>query len=228
MSYTAQYSDFNEFNRFENLDSIEAKMAIHLIYSQSKYAKAIWKLLKYSDPNALNQADLTVEEKLELICSASNDTTEVNKKRLFLAPFVDDAWQEQCASLYIFVDTLKPFDQGRSNVIVNVETVVHSKVSIVNGDYAEGKELNNPSDLLDPEEHIVVAFKNRATVLLKCLLAEFNGLYLDGIGYLQFNQKLDIQSGTDMPLFNSRSYYGHSSKFVVTISGVSGKSVFGF
>lgn len=191
------YSPYNDYNRFENLDGIETKIVNHLISSESKHAKIFWKLLKYNDIYALSQPDLTEAEKIELVY---NDNGEMTSKRIFFQPFINDAWQEQCCSVYIFVSDIDPFDHTRSNVSVTVETVVHSKICAIAGD--GDPELNpeaNPNDS-DAEGNIIVAYKNRATVLLKCILAELNGLYLDGIGYLQFNSKDKMPGKVSMPL----------------------------
>ena len=217
--YQAEYSQYNDMNRFENLDGLETKILEHLLYSQTKHAKTFWKLLKYSTLTALSEEDLSLAERLELV---SNDNGYPTDKRVFLAPFVDDAWDSQCSSVYIFTERIKPINHTTATVIATVEIVTHSKVAIINGD--GDPDLNpqaNPNDT-DIYGNLIVPIKNRETVLLKSVLAELNGLYLDGIGYLQMNKFDDSVSGeVSMPLFNSRSFYGHTIKFVVELSGIS-------
>ena len=215
------YSEFNDFNRFTNLDGIEAKVVDHLVHSKSKHADILWKLLKYSDIHALSQPSLSEAEKLELIY---NDNGEITSKRVFFQPFTDDAWQEQCCSIYIFVSNIRPIDQNRAQVGVTVETVVHSKICAIAGD---GDPILNPQanpNDSDEQGNIVVAFKNRATVLLKCILAELNGLYFDGIGYLQFNNKDGVFSKVEMPMWINRRYYGHATTFSMALSGIAESS----
>jgi len=53
----------SKFNRFINLDSIEDRIINYLISSNTVEANRIWKVLKYSDVDALLKADLTKEEK---------------------------------------------------------------------------------------------------------------------------------------------------------------------
>lgn len=111
---------------------------------------------------------------------------------------------------------------------VTVETVVHSKICAIAGD--GDPDLNpqaNPNDS-DEQGNIVVAYKNRATVLLKSILAELNGLYLDGIGYLQFNSKDGLRGRTQMPLWINHNYYGHKTTFSMALSGFSGSSKVGY
>ena len=215
MSDYLERSEFNEFNRFQNLDGIEAKMVSHLVKSQTKFADIIWKLLKYNSLDALSRPTVSEADRWKLVCYDNGDPVS---KRVFFSPFVDDAWQEQCSSLYIYVETVLPIDHLRSTVGVTIETVTHSKISAIHGDGDQFLyPLANPNDS-DGKDNVVVAFKNRATVLLKCILAEFNGLYLDGAGYLQFNMRMPLKCKATMPLYNRRSYYGHSISFACAMS----------
>ena len=226
MGYKAEYSDYNEMNRFENLDSIEDKILQHLLHHETKHSKNIWKLLKHATLNALSEADVPLSDRLSLI---NKDTGYPTDKRVFLSPFVDDAWAVECSSLYIFVDKIKPIDHTRAAIYVTVETVTHSKIWVINGD--GDSDLNpdaNPNDS-DINNEVIVDIKNRETVLVKSLLAELNGLYLDGIGYLQMNKlENDVSGDVSMPLFNGRSYYGHRINFVVEMSGISESADWGY
>lgn len=225
MAYQAEYSEYNDMNRFENLDSLETKVVQHLVYSQTKHAQNFWKLLKYGTLNALSQDNVSVSDRLALI---NNDSGYPTDKRVFLAPFIDDAWDAQCSSAYIFVDKIKPIDHTRAVIYLTVELITHSKVAVINGD--GDPILNpqaNPNDSND-QDVVVVPVKNRETVLLKSILAELNGLYIDGVGYLQLNKMNGETGEVSMPLFNSRSFYGHSIKFLVEVSGVSGSGGYGY
>ena len=155
--------------------------------------------------------------------------------RLFFSPFKDDAETDQCSSVYIYVDNIYPIDQMRSTVSITVETATHVKISVVStdADMISHPNTTNPNDyyyttkdLTDPDATPAVLLKSRATVLLKCILAELNGLYLDGVGYLQFNTNKSIEgdsvkSKAEMSLFNRRSFFGHRIRFNVGISGIS-------
>lgn len=213
----AEYSKYNDFNRFPNLDCIPAKIVKHLVDSNSKHAENLWKLLKYNDVNALTQGEnLSQSERQDLIFHDNGQTTD---KRVFFAPFVDDAWQEQCSSIYIYVDQIYPVTQGNAVVGVKVEIVVHSKISTINGD--GDPDLNPKANPADSEEgNVVVAFKNRATVLLKSVLAELNGLTLDGIGFLQFNTRLFSDSQVKCNLWNNKTFWGYTITFGINMSGL--------
>ena len=89
MNYQAEYSQYNEFNRFPNLDGIEAKIVTHLVNSKSKHADILWKILKYdSDIYALSKPSVSTKDRMALVC---NNNGEPTGKRVFFAPFVDDA-----------------------------------------------------------------------------------------------------------------------------------------
>lgn len=225
------YSDYNSFNRFQNLDGIETKIVEHLVNSTTKHAEMFWKILKYNDLYALNQPSVSKAERLKMV---NNDNGEPTTKRVFFAPFVDDAWEVQCSSVYIYLEGIVPVDHLRAIVGVTVETVVHSKISVLAGDGDPDASINpewvNPNDS-DSQGSIVVPFKSRETVLLKCVLAELNGMYIDGIGYLQlatFNVGEKVRGMVDMPLFNNRSFYGHSTCFRMEISGFSDNPAIGY
>lgn len=239
--YQGEYSD-NAMNRFENLEGIAGKILNHFYYSTSRHAVNIWRILKYDDEYALitkeenpayGHPDLTPTEKKDLVFFNDSNGQSVDK-RFFLQPFVDDAWSKQCSSVYVYVDEIHPTDYTRANVIVTVEAVVHSKISLLEGnmetknnDEAKKSSQYNPNDF-SKQGDIVVAWKNRATVLLKSIIAELNGLYLDGIGNLMIDPKLDKDTGAKLSLWNSRSFYGYTIKFAVKMSGISDDPTKGF
>lgn len=218
-----QDNQYNDFNRFSNLDGIEFKLVNELLYSKSKYAENIWKLLYYATPDALMQDNLTLAQKTSLIC-VENDTAETGK-RVFITPYINDAWTEQTAHIHIYVDALHSPNHIVSNVHVCFETIVHSKIGTILSDVNEAEA--NPNDSNADGEPIVLR-KNRATVLLKNVLGLFNGMSLDGIGQLQFNQSIDPYCISTQYLWNSRAYYGHVTRMVIKMANASTSPDFGF
>lgn len=222
----AEYSEYNEFNRFPNLDGLEGKLIDHLVKSQSPHADIIWKLLGYGDNvNALAEKSLTTSQRWDLVCRNSG---KPSGKRVFLSPFIDDAITDRCACIYIYVAGIDTSDHLKSKVTVAVETVVHVQSACINGDGdALVNQHANPNDS-DSEGNLIVLLKSRETTLLKNVLAEFNGLTLDGIGYLQLNSVVASESRVTMPIFNNRSFYGHRTNLVIAMSGVSENNFLGF
>lgn len=243
-----EYGGYNDFNRFINIDGIEGKIIQHLLTSKTAYAETFWRLLKYDTQDALSKAPLTSKEKWALIDGYANNRIggQTADARVFFSPFVDDAWTKECSSVYIYVDDIYPIDHMRSIVSVAVETVIHAKINFLsngpatNCDAGDPEQANPAKELINAndyyyknEENPAVRFKSRATVLLKCLLAELNGLYIDGVGYLGFMSQRPIQGDrvqgkATLSLFNNRSFFGHSIRFNVSMSGVSDDPEGGF
>lgn len=234
---TYEYSNFNEFNRFSNLDSIEGKIIAHLLDSNTKHANIFWKILKYDTKDALAKPDVSKEERIKLIDGYNADIYggQTENTRLFLSPFSDDAWAKETSSVYIYVNDIFPTDATRATVSVKVETVIHSKINALYGDadLDANPTGTNPNDYYKDSEQPTVQYKSRASVLLKSILAEINGLYIDGVGYLSFNSNKNIEGErvrgkATMSLFNTKSFFGHAIEFSVTVSGCSGDAAWGY
>jgi len=227
------YTKYNSLNRFENLDSLEAKIVNKLVNSDNKYADIFWKILKYDDLNALSQPPLDKKARLNLI---NNDNGESNGKRVFLTPRNDDGQVDQCSSVYIYVENIEPINNTEALVGVTIDTSVYTKIGVIAGDgdkdSSENPEWVNPNES-DEQGSVVVPIKSRATVLLKCILALLNGMYLDGIGYLIFNRfkeiKDDLDVGyVDMPHNHRENSHGHRIIFGVIMSGTSDDANVGY
>ena len=227
------YSQFNSYNRFENLDSLETKIVEHLVKSNTKHANIFWKILKYDDLHALSQPPLDKEARLKLV---NNDNGESSGKRVFLTPRNDDGQVDQCSSVYIYVESIDPIDNAKALVGITIDTSVYTKIGVVAGDGDIDSSANpdwvNPNES-DEQGSVVVPVKSRETVLLKSILAELNGLYLDGVGYLQFNKfkesRVDSKVGfVDMPHNHRENSHGHRISFGVMISGVSDDANYGY
>ena len=215
--------NYNEFNRFPNLDGVEYKMVNELLHNPSQYAENIWKLIGYTTPDALVRDNLTLQQKATLICD-ENDTLETGK-RVFITPYINDAWTDQSAHLHIYVDALHSPNYVLSNVHVCIETIVHAKVGTILSDVDEPH--GNPNDS-GADGIPIVLRKSRATCLLKNVIALFNGMSLDGVGQLQFNQSVDPYCVSTPFTWNSKAYFGHVTRMVIKMSGVSSTPEFGF
>lgn len=202
------------FNRFVNLDNVEWHIIDYLAKSRSKYAEYLWKILKYDTEDCLLQDDLSYEEKMALVYTNNGDSTPY---RVFMTPYIDDAWDEQSSHLHIYIDSIVPKNHISSTVNVRFECIVHNKISNIIGDATQYNDRSNPSELHNGE--ITTPYKNRATVLLKCALAALNGEFVSGVGVLQFNQTLSPLSQSKMSLWNNRKFYGFSSLMSTLMAG---------
>lgn len=202
------------FNRFVNLDSIEDRIINYLINSTTKNAERIWKLLKYGTLDALMKENLTREEKSKLIYRGEENQTD---KRIFMQSYLDDSFTVQCSLLKFYIDSVVPVNHLRALVNIGVDIMSHSKIQVVYNDSMD--DIENPETYRDVEKNIV--YKNRNTVLLKCILAELNGAEIEGVGQLQFNQQLSPFNQSRSGIFDNKNYNGSKNILVVQMSGVS-------
>lgn len=115
-----------------------------------------------------------------------------------------------------------------SVVTIAVDTCVYTKIGVVSWDY---DDLLNPDSNPNEdarEDTILVPYKNRESVLLKSILAELNGVYLDGIGELSFSNFDNVKAKVDRPSQQKDKYFGHHIIFTMRISGLSTTPEVGF
>ena len=201
------------YNRFINLDSIGERIINHLITSNTLYSNRIWKLLKYSEKEALLKENLTREEKIALV---DNDGIYQSDKRIFRYPFLEDSFVVEASCLRIYIDSVVPMNHLTSVVNVGFDLLTHNKLSNVYNDSSD--ELEYPESFKKNEENIML--KSRSEVLLKNILAEFNGTDVEGVGQLCFDRNLSVFSQAKLGLFNNKNYSGYKLIIPCMQSGV--------
>lgn len=214
----------NDFNRYTNLDNVEWRIIKHLMDSDSKHAKNLWKMLAYNEEDCLFKPDLTAGQKAALIYRDNGLSTD---KKVFMTPYIDDAWDIQTSRLDVFVDRIFPTNHIQSQVNICVEVLVHNKITNIYGDAEEGNPTSNPSELSE-EGDILIPSKSRATTMLKSVLAELNGSFVAGVGDLQLNSKMNAYSGVQKYVWNNHAYFGYAITFCTLMSGVSDNSDIGY
>ena len=128
------YDIDHEFNRYTNLDSVEWRIIDALVKNESKYAKMLWKMLKYNNEDCLFSDELTNQEKYKLVY---RNNGESSKYKVFMLPFIDDGWTEQSARLNVYVSRVSPENYVSSKVDVTLEIIVHNKINNIIGDADE-------------------------------------------------------------------------------------------
>ena len=214
------YGDFvteSAYARYSNLDNIEWKIVDHLIKSKSKYANYLWKILKYDTMDCLTKPDLTEEEKLALVYKTDGDAEPF---RVFMGPFVDDAWKIQCSMLHLYVYGADPDTHLSGKIHICFEVIIHNKIMNIYGDASEYNPQTNPVELNKNGEAITL-YKNRATEMFKDIVASLNGAMVNGVGTLQFNKKLSPYDTARATLWNGNSFFGHRIIMSTIMSGVS-------
>lgn len=209
--------DGNAYNRFVNLDNIEYRIVQFLAKSDNKYADYLFKILKWDTMDALMRPSLTFEERMKLLYSNNGDAAG---ERIFLSPFIDDSFEEQSSHLHIYIHSVVPKNHLISTVNVGIETIVHNKISNIQGDAAMYNPDANPSEMGNNGQPEII-LKNRASVMLKCVLAALNGSFVAGVGTFQFNSEVSPYDNSKMSLWNGKKFFGFSSVMSTFLSGVS-------
>jgi hypothetical protein len=218
------YDDDVEYNRYENLDGIEDKIIYYLLSEQNKndwQLKAvhnIWRLLYYNNAGCLLDDEEHPLPKFSNIAKMiDNNSLEQANKRIFRAPFVEDAFTDECTQLRIYVDGISPQNHLLGTISIGIEVIIHNKLTnVINNLYDKNDNLINPT-----EEYPLVTYKNRATVLLKNIIALLNGVDIAGVGKMKFTQENNRFCQSKLGVWNNRNYYGYRSIFTCMMSGVS-------
>lgn len=224
----------NMYNRYTNLDGVEWRVLEALMSSEAKgdviaqqtfkNGENLWKMLKYPTQDCLIKPNLTKEEKKALIYTGVGEASE---KRVFLSPFVDDAWSEQASRLNVFVSGVYPVSHIVSQVNVTVEVIVHNKINNIWGEGSIEDPTSNPSEYTK-EGDVLIPLKSRATAMLKSVLSMLNGRYIAAVGTLQHNSKTNVLSKSNFQVWNNRAYFGFSATFTTLMSGVSVSAGIGY
>ena len=210
--------DKNAYNRFVNLDSVEFRIIDFLAKSEDKYAQNLFKVLKYDSEDCLFKDNLSYEEKMELLYKNNGDASD---ERIYMSPYIDDAYTVQSSHLHIYVYSIVPQNHIISTVNIGIETIVHNKISNIYGDASLYNPQSNPSEL-GPNGEPTIIYKSRASELVKCVLAALNGSFVAGVGTLQFNSQLTgSESRSKMSLWNGKKFFGHMTIMSTQMSGAS-------
>jgi hypothetical protein len=172
-------SAFNSYNKYTNLREMPYKIISHLLLNNED----IWKLLKYTTPNALNEPNLTIEEKASLIYNGQVDSSSY---RVFMQPSTDDSFPENCAILRVYPDIIIPKDNIKGVVTFTFELLSHAKINT----------LNN--------------YSTRIIWMLQQTIETLNGANIDGLGALFFNRMGSNYDGAKQNLFNNKNYFGYT------------------
>ena len=165
----------------------------------------------------MSQPDVSEEERRALVYTNNGDSTPY---RVFMSPFVDDAWEEQCSLLHIYVYGINPQSHITGKVHVCFECITHNKISNIYGDASEYNDESNPVEL-DKNGEPITLYKNRVTEMLKNVIASLNGEMVNGVGVLQFNETLSPYDSAKASLWNGKRFFGYRIIMTTLMSGVS-------
>lgn len=120
----------------------------------------IWKLLKYTSPDAWSKNTLTKDEKASLVYSGQPDETQF---RVFMDVGADDSWKINACILRVSPLTIIPSNHIYGRVTMGFEVYSHYKIN----------HLSN--------------YTTRIDSIIQRLLYIFNGTEIGGLGRLYFD-----------------------------------------
>lgn len=213
-----------KFNKFVNLDEAEDRIIYYLLSPNKKnpleleQTYNIWKLLYYSDENALNEPLPKYSDIIKLIYNGEPNQSE---KRIFRSPRLEDAFTEQCTLLKIYIDSIMPQNAYLAQVNYGIDVLCHNKIINVktNNTNLDGVVNNIIIDEVDGIP-IKVQTKSRITVLTKAVLSILNGADIAGVGQLQFNSERFRYNQAQYGLWNNRNFEGMKIVMGALQSGV--------
>ena len=168
------------FNKFTTLPSVPYKILSYLAENNERIFKALY----YQGSDALDQPDLTLEQKLDMIYV--DEGKEVDK-HLFLKPLIGEEMVDSVTQLRLYKYGISPTDAMTSVITYRFDIITGSKVSLI----YDNKIPINRLDLIETE-----------------LLNTLNGVDLFGTGKFQFNRDLSTQDKQILTLSNSKNFFG--------------------
>ena len=189
------------YNSYKEMPQLPYKVIAALLTEESQMAEDFWKLLKYTDVDALEKDNLTYDEKVALIWTG--DSVE-QKYNVFLKPLIgssmDDA--EAQTQLRVFRFTTMPTNRFEAIITIEADFITNEKTALV---YQNGL-LCERTDLME-----------------SMFLDIMNGRDIDiGSGMVTFDRELSRSCNSQLNIGNSKSFYGRS--LVMALQFISGES----
>lgn len=129
MSITPNNLDQAAYNDYALARNLPKTIIDYLFENSPEF----WKLLKYSI-NPLSYADLSADDKKNMICKSSFDTETFN---VLFQKFTSDAVIEAKTQVRIYIDDITSY--GRTNALARVkfQIIVNNKEMIINTPYSQ-------------------------------------------------------------------------------------------
>ena len=186
MTYSGTY------NKYETFPDLARNVLSRLFENDED----IWKLLKYSSPDALSKPNLTLAEKRALIYDGLGEQDDF---RIFRQPFLEDSFQDAVAQLRIYSTQIVPSDNITGVVDICFEILSHNKIITLDGGQYSRLEL-----------------------IAQRIIQSLNGVEIGGVGLMFFNQRGHYSDRVSMNLYNNRNYVGYKLIMSVHVGADSG------
>lgn len=185
----ANENNYMAFNNFSEMPYFPYKIIEVLLTDTSQDAEDFWKLLKYTEVNALKQKNLTLKEKKAMIWQGESIEQNFN---VFLKPLIGSAMDsaEAQTQLRLYRYNTIPTTQFEAIVCFEADFVTNEKTSLVR----RNKILCERTDVMEA-----------------LFLSVMNGRDIEiGSGVFQFNRELSRSCNSQLNIGNSKSFYGRS------------------
>ncbi len=149
---------FSEYNQYTHVSSYSKNIISYLLNNN----EVIWKLIKYTTPDALSQPNLTKDEKSNLIYSGMGNEENY---RVFTKSFPNDAIEVEQSQLRVFLLGINPINQVIGQVDMCFQIISHNNI-----------------ETLD-------TYENRNEVMVQQIIATLNGQNIQGITDFSFDAK---------------------------------------
>ena len=151
------YNDFRQFS----------KLSYNCIKELMTGSELIWKLLKHSEPDAWNYANLTQDEKAAIIYAGQQDTSQFH---VFLDGKQPDVLMDEISLLRIMPHYAVGMNRTVGFIEVSMEVFSHYKIN----------HMTN--------------YQTRIDTMAEELLSVFNGVDVGGLGLMSFSKMADQSS----------------------------------
>lgn len=185
----ANENNYMVFNNFSEMPDFPYKIIEVLLTDTSQDAEDFWKLLKYTEVNALKQKNLTLKEKMAMVWQGESVEQNFN---VFLKPLIGSAMDsaEAQTQLRLYRYNTTPTTQFEAIVCFEADFVTNEKTSLVR----RNKILCERTDVMEA-----------------LFLSVMNGRDIEiGSGVFQFNRGLSRSCNSQLNIGNSKSFYGRS------------------
>ena len=169
------------FNKYTSLPSVPYKIISYLAQNNENIFKALY----YQGSDALEQPNLTLEQKINMIYVDEGKEVE---KNIFLKPLIGEETIDSATQLRVYKYGISPTDNLTSVINYRFDIITGSKISLI---YDEDGIPCSRLDFIETE-----------------LLNTLNGVDLFGTGKFQFNKDLSTTDKQILTLSNSKNFFG--------------------
>jgi len=185
------------YNNFKHMPQVPYKIIEKLATDTNSSANNLWKILKYATIDALNNPNLTFQEKMDMVWSPDKtNSSQENLFTVFLKPLVASSLSsaEEQIQFRIYRYITKPTNNIESAIAYQFDIITPELCSMV---YDEEGFLVERTDLM---EAYILDCLNGADITVGSSFLSFNSQFMSGV----VKSMLAINNGKSL---YGRSFY---------------------